>query len=248
MRRWIGVLMLVLSTGSSVDAEPINPSFESGFSGWDVVRPTQTAVVAVGGDGQLVFGGPAPMGFVSATNLFSFDMLGNPYDEDAHALDGSTFALINSKNGVFRFDTPLSDIYVGQSLFLEAGALLSGWARFGNGDYLAQDDAWVRIRDDRGGLLATPWVEHSGSAPNPYPSNATYQNSVPMYALTPWVQWSWQSPTSGFYQVHLGVSTRGDADLASYGMFDAVHVPEPGTSFLTMLGVGAVLFSRRWRT
>jgi hypothetical protein len=243
MRLRFLVWMFALLLAGPVNADPINLGFESGLDGWEVVRPIGNAVVALNAQGQLVFNAPAPAGEVVATDLLTFGL-----NTPLVSLDASTFALVGSKNGIFACCNQQFDIYATQSIFLTAGTIVTGWARFANGDFLMQDSAWVRVRDGSGTLVDTPWIEYSGSGGSGFPGSSGHLNSVPYLQATDWVQWEWQAHTDGLYELQMGVSTGGDADLASYGLYDNVRVPEPATGALTFLGLCITAVARRRRS
>ncbi len=154
---------------------------------------------------------------------------------------GNSFAALRTRaNGNFTGEGTYS-FSLNQSLQLDQGDLLSGWAFFYNGDLIPQDSAWVRIFDDGGNLVSTPWAEGLGAA------NGSSNSSLAPYTTTDWTHWEWEAPTSGRYTLRLGMTTGGDNNGASYGFFDnlnmtpATSVPEP--SLLAVATAGLFLLA-----
>lgn len=219
-------------------AAPINGSFESGsLGGWQMdiatgqsrsqrgYRPAGTAKV-VSSWGQLV-DLPSPR----------------------TAMNGSRFTVLGTQaNGNFTGHRTY-DISLQQELSLTAGATLSGWAFFFNGDNQAQDSAWVKILDTEGATIATPWREQSGCASENDFMATSYRTA------SPWTPWSWEAPTNGAYTLSFGVTTANDNNYASYGGFDgflvsppALPVPEPSAMALLLLSTAGLLRPRRTTT
>jgi hypothetical protein len=153
--------------------------------------------------------------------------------------DGYRFAQLSTRGNANFIGDDTYNFFLGQSVHLVDGQSLSGWSFFFNGDPTPQDSAWVRIFDQSGNELATPWLEGLGAA--------TSTAATPLTA-TDWMHWNWEAPEAGLYTVRLGMTTRGDNNGASYAGFDglAVHmaapVPEPG--ILALGALGAVLMTR----
>jgi hypothetical protein len=116
---------------------------------------------------------------------------------------------------------------VSATVFFNPGDTLSGWASFADGDYVQQDSAWVKVFDDTGALVATPFQAVSGNNPDLTPR-----------IVTPWTMWQWEAPASGLYTLQLGAATVGDNLDPSEAFFDDLditRVPEPGTIVLALL-------------
>jgi len=162
------------------------------------------------------------------------------------AIAGNKFAILNTlANGNFMGNRTYN-ISLSQTLVLAPGETVTGWSSFFNGDFEAQDSAWVKILDANGNLVATPWLENSGCAPE------IHHNETPFQNATPWTQWSWQSPANGSYTLSLGMTTHGDNNYASYGFFDDIlvvpttlPVPEPSSLSLVAIGVTVLAIRRR---
>jgi len=140
-------------------------------------------------------------------------------------------------------------IFLSQTISLQPREIISGWASFFNGDYENQDQAWVRIWDSRGQLVAMPWQAHSGYNPD------QDQYSSALHSLSPWTQWSWQSESGGKYTLGLGMTTADDNNQASYSFFDGIlkspgglPVPEPTTLGLVLTAASALGLGRRRAT
>jgi hypothetical protein len=162
------------------------------------------------------------------------------------AVGGSKFAMLNTlANGNFMGNRTYQ-ISLNQKISLTPGETLTGWSSFFNGDFEAQDSAWVKILDAEGNLVATPWQENSGCVPEMHLNSTAYHNT------TLWTPWSWQAATSGAYTLSLGMTTRGDNNYASYGFFDdilivpaSLPVPEPTALSLVAIGAAAAAARRR---
>jgi len=226
----LGIAVLVLFRGGVAKADPANGSFESNnFSGWTVMIP---------------FGDPKdpPLGPRAAG---SADVTQNARGRGA--IDGDFFAVIGTGHANLAGNHNY-DIFASQTLFMNQGESLSGWAAFYNGDYHPQDSAWVRILDSNNLAIATPWIEFSGGMGSRRPNHTDYRTT------TPWEFWEWEAPSTGQYILELGVSTFGDDSFDSYGLFDDIEmtppsaVPEPSTSMLLGLGVlGALAYRKKFR-
>lgn len=222
----IGIIFLTIAINSV--ASPINSGFEMGdFTGWTTDNPV----------GFSEF--PPQERLAGSLNILSSGWHGRNPNEGSHMLAVST--------GEYAyFQTNLTyNIFASQPVTLYAGDTIQGSAFFYNGDYEAQDSAWVHIFDGSGtNLLASPWIEHSGN----YELGSL--RSVPYQGATPWTIWNWTAPTDGTYMLSLGVTTFGDDAFASAGVFDAINVvstatvpePMPVAIFLT---AAAFLIRRR---
>lgn len=216
-------------------AAPINGSFESGsFSGWQLNMATGHSYSQRG---------YRPAG--AANVVSSWGQLAG-LNPARTAMDGGRFAMLGTQaNGNFTGHRTY-DISVEQDITLTAGMTFSGWAFFFNGDSEAQDSAWVRILDDSGATVATPWLEISGCIPT------SDFDPTPYRSASPWTQWSWQVPENGTYTLSFGMTTADDNNYASYGFFDgflvsppSIPVPEPSALALVSLGALALLRQRR---
>jgi hypothetical protein len=228
---WLGLLGALVATTPAF-AGPIgltNGSFENGASGWTATIPTGLSEFHPG---------PQPAGTIDIVTSYTTPFTSSaPPSETRLATDGLAFALIGSRQaGAFNgygIQGPF-DIQLSQIVSLNAGDRLSGNAFFYNGDYVAQEQAWVRIFDATGTLVAIPWFDISGT-----PENNT-RGGDPLSATTyetasAWSAWSWQSLAAGQYTIALGVTTIGDNRWASYAGFDGV-TPEPTSGSLLLLG------------
>jgi len=155
---------------------------------------------------------------------------------------GNSFAALRTRaNGNFSGEGTYN-FSINQNAFLEQGDLVSGWAFFYNGDVVPQDSAWVRIFDDGGNLISTPWVEGL---------NAVNNSAITPFTATDWTHWEWEAPTSGLYTIRLGMTTGGDNNGASYGFFDNLNitpansVPEPSSLALATAGLFLLTLLRK---
>ncbi len=225
----MGGAVTFLSMSTSC-AGPINGSFESGnFAGWQLNMAR----------GYSAFE-PNRRAAGTAAVLANWHSASGAATQSA--ADGQRFAALGTlANGNFIGNRNYS-VSLDQTLQLAAGEIITGWAAFYNGDYTAQDHAWVKVFNESCDLVATPWGEISGSQP------ARDFNSTPYRTLTPWMQWSWQAPETGQYTLSFGVTSQGDNNFASYGFFDgALRVPPtlpiPEPSSLSVLAIGGALLA-----
>jgi hypothetical protein len=209
---------LLLGVVTSSLAAPVNLSFESGdFSGWSVTNPV----------GVSEFDGVIPAGSTQIVSTW-------PWGGARDPIDGFLMCAVGTGNSWFLPGQGNFDIDVHQTFSLESGTMISGSAFFYNGDFAAQDAAWVRILDGAGNILAVPWAQRSGST-----------NSTAFQTASSWTSWEWVAPTNGTYTLALGVSTSGDNRFATFGVHDGIRVPEPSSLVLLVAGVGAVVARQR---
>lgn len=149
--------------------------------------------------------------------------------------NGHRFLRMNTRANANFLGNETYNSFVSQTLTLNQGEVLSGGALFYTRDSEPLDSAWVRILDENGGLIGTPWLETSGTLSSLAPSD--------------WTLWQWAAPTTGTYSLQLGMTTSGANNNASYGFFDgiavnAVPVPEPTVMTLGIFGGLALLTLR----
>jgi hypothetical protein len=231
----IGSLILALNIAATANATPVNGSFDTGdFSGWTVSIPTNFSSL-----GPLVAAGSAVV--VSSWQGYGMTSPILP-------ANGNYLAAVGSAANAWYPSDQIYNISLSQSISLNLGDTLSGLSSFYNGDWLSQDSASVRIYDSQGNLISTPWYELSGEAPLGTPT-------VPYDTASPWTSWSWQAPADGTYTLVLEVTTGGDDNYASYGLFDDIgvnaspndltSVPEPSTTALFAIASLCLVALRR---
>ena len=227
----VGACFALSSHSSTASASFNNGGFESAnLLGWTIENPgiildDQAFARTAGTMGILHSWGVAP----------DFTSTRSPQQ-------GNSFAALRTRaNGNFSGEGTYS-FSLNQSVQLDQGDLLSGWAFFYNGDLLPQDLAWVRIFDGGGGLISTPWVEGFDAV--------NHTSTTPLTA-TDWTYWEWEAPTSGLYTIRLGMTTGSNNNGASYGFFDnlnitpAIPVPEPSSLALATAGIFLLTLLRK---
>lgn len=228
---WLGVSFSLLATVGSLQAGVVNGSFESwDFLGW-------TFHSDEGSRAEAPFIRPAGLARTAATwgGAFGLDPVVGP-------MEGNRFLQLNTRNHGAFLGNDSYGTFLSQTISLNLGDSVSGWSLFYNGDVQPLDSAWVRILDQAGNSIATPWMEISGAT-----VSALVVSSSPA-----WTQWQWQAPSSGNYTIQLGMTTSGANNSASVGLFDGIKVqanavPEPATLALGLLG-GLMLIALRNRT
>lgn len=228
----IGIMTLGLLWDAG--ATLVNGSFESSsLSGW------QTEIASGQSMSQR---GSRPAGTINIVSAWGQEV---GLESIRSAFEGNRFAVLSTLANANFTGHHTYRISLRQELSLSAGATLSGWAFFFNGDIDAQDSAWVKILDNAGNTVATPWQDNSGGEATPDSHHAGYR------AASPWTQWSWQVPATGSYTLSFGMTTTDDNNYASYGFFDnmlvspaALPVPEPSAAALMIVGVGCLLRHR----
>lgn len=181
--------------------ELLNGSFETdGFTGWHVDIPLAPT-----------YGGrpPIPAGTVGVVSSWP--------SVSHSATDGNFFVYVASLVMEQYYQPSGSyDIFVGQKVLMQSGDALQGDSFYYNGDHASQEKVWVKIYDAAGKLISTPWQEVSGAMQD--------GASVPYHHYSEWKTWSWVANKPGVYTLKLGVSTRGDNMLATYGFHDNIRL------------------------
>lgn len=223
----VGLCFALGSFSSTSTAALDNNGFESGdLLGWTIENPR------VHLDGQ-TFGRTA--GTIGIMNAWG---VAPDFTSTRAPQQGNGFAALRTRaNGEFTGNGTYS-FSLNQSVQLDQGDQLSGWAFFYNGDLVPQDLAWVRIFDGGGNLVSTPWSEGLGAANHSAPAPFT---------ATDWTRWEWEAPTSDSYTIRLGMTTSGDNNGASYGFFDNLSItpanPVPEPSLLVVGTAGLFLLT-----
>lgn len=221
---WLGLIGM----SATCHAGLLNGSFES----WDLVG--WTVEIPQGISAQEPFSRPAG-------RARTMDSWGEDFGFSQARLPqaGYRFAALQTRPNANFVGNDTYNLSLSQNLQLNQGEVLSGWSFFYNGDVEPQDSAWVRILDQTGSELASPWLEGLGSG---------NQNKV---GATEWTQWHWEAPATGLYTVRLGMTTSGNNNGASYGFFDGVAVlppnsiPEPSSLALAAVGAAFLAVMRR---
>lgn len=134
--------------------------------------------------------------------------------------EGKYFVELNAGAGG---DTP-DYTRLSQKFTINTNQSIAGWAAFIAEDAMVNDNAYVRIYNDTGTLIDTPWSK----------GISTGTAAVGDYGFTEWEKWSWTAQESGTYTLEYGVTNEYDNDNNSRALFDAV--PAPNT--LLLLGSG----------
>lgn len=216
------VLVLIQTTMSAA----ANGSFESGdFDAWTLSIPNGVSV-----------GGPPPFERPAGTaEVVSFWQMGD-MPAPAQPVSGSCFAVLGSLDLGFFSGEQNYVISLRQTISLNQGDLLSGRSFFYNGDFEAQDAAWVKLYDLNGNEIANLWYASSGDS------------GIPFRSATEWTTWEWLAPSMTDVTLELAMFTGGDNRLASYGFFDDINVtpvPEPSGALLLFGGLAAVFALRK---
>jgi len=228
------VWLAALISPDQANADLANRDFERGdLGGWSFHADVALLFPRNGG-----LPGFLPVSTAMAVTSFSFGQT-SPIQAEA----GNWFAAFEIGQGNLIFFTDSQyDSFLSQSVVLHPGDVVSGWARFADGDSIPQDSAWVRIRNSAGELVAKPWDAESGN-------NPAFDPRID----TPWTLWQWQADTEDTYTLQLGVTTGGDILDPSEAFFDEVSliramVPEPQAGAVMLLGLaGGWLRPKRTR-
>ena len=117
-----------------------------------------------------------------------------------------------------------ADVYTtaSQVLSVQAGQAVSGQAAFDSEDAAPDsDNAYVKIFDAAGHLVATPW--------------SAGVLTLGAFVDTPWTAWQWTPTAAGNYRVEYGLANGGNAQYPSYALFDQLALAADPSS----LGVSA---------
>lgn len=216
---FICTLIIALFISSLVESTPlVNGDLETNnFTGWTLDIPT-------GGYGQV------RTTYVSNSSVPDPTIPTTTYTP----VSGTYFAVLKT-------DGAGSYTRMSQTIAMNSGDMLSGWAAFDYGDrdiwingvrYVWNDNAHVKIFDSSNNLLATPWE--------------VWGEDVVNYYDGPWTAWTWTAPSAGSYTLTIGVANDADGGFDSFVLFDGgkfTPIPEPGTlillsiSLLGLLGV-----------
>lgn len=228
----VGVGLALLTAPSAVRATILNGSFESwNLVGWSF----QSDVGSIASD-------PFSRNAGQARTVSSW---GEPFGLNPlkTAADGGRFLVLNSRANANFLGNDTYDFSVSQTFNLTPGVTVSGMASFFSGDSQPNDNAWVRVLDSEGNLVASLWEATSGptvsllSLPQPEPA---------------WTSWSWSTGAPGNFTLQLGMTTTGANNDASCAFFDSVKIapqaiPEPSAMVLGLLGSFAVILVRNRR-
>lgn len=229
---------ILMGSAFSSRATLLNPGFESGnFQDWRLNIPRGTSMMS-------------PQSRPAGTAQVVSSWIQQPgMSQLQAAVGGNHFAMLGTLADGHFTGNRTYNITLSRSIHLQAGETISGSAFFYNGDFIAQDSAWVKILDEEGRAIAQPWFASSGS------SHMLNINSPSYRTASDWTPWSWQAPTAGDFSLVLGVTTGGDNNMPSYGFFDDIcvkaaistisPVPEPSSFSLIALGAAGLVALRR---
>jgi len=220
-----GLLLGVLATRSAADTFS-NAGFESAaFTDWSLHLDLGVLGLPRAGLGPP---GPYPIVPGSVVSSFPLEML-----EPILPHAGNYFAAFEiGGQGILIETTSTYFSFLNQDIYFSSGDQLSGWASFADGDLAAQDSAFVRILDQTGTVIATPWQAVSGNNPLLTPR-----------IVTPWTLWEWTAAAPGIYTVQLGATTEGDNFDPSEAFFDdliVTPVPEPQMLSIVVVGLAGL--------
>ncbi|MDB6167560.1 MAG: hypothetical protein JWM88_424 [Verrucomicrobia bacterium] len=197
-----------------------NFGFETGdLSAWSVTNTPLNLLDRV--DGADIVTGTAPAGWAGVLTSSTWPVgLYSPVEGRFMARLGTCATQYISGSAPGNPSCYITSIK--QTLNLDAGSVLSGWAAFFNGDNIAQDHAFVTVSSATG-VIATLWSAVSGGDSRDTGS--------------PWTQWSFTALTAGTYIMEMGVTSGADNQQESDAYFDGVAVIAPsivGTTPVTV--------------
>jgi hypothetical protein len=223
-RRFLASAIILLTVCLSGSAAVVDGSFESpDFGGWSFSQTPS----------YLVIHNDPPDGPPTVTllpiNLGRWGIATGPtFQPDAHSFGAINLSPVDGQHYGFLYYAhspavlpPANGVAVtmSQQVQLGRGQILSGSISAFTDEYIANhDSAFVRIVDQYGSTIATPYLAFSDT-------DIPYQTSMQ------WTHWNWEVPTDGTYTIELGV-TGGDAQYATTLFFDGLNVsavPEPST-------------------
>jgi hypothetical protein len=230
---WVMGLLITMNVPSIICTQAFgaiaNGGFDTGdFAGWNVYQnPAYRVITDFPPPGLPVNTfTPVNVGILGIqTGPHTALDMSFPFLVNLEPIDGNSYASLTVRHdpSLFVSSPPLVNIY--QSVVLHAGQILSGSAAFATEEYLAPpggDTVFVRIKDQFGNIIATPFSFSSGTDIRPGNSTA-------------WMNWQWEATSDAMFTIELGLVT-GDAQFSSTAYFDAVRVspdvapvPEPST-------------------
>lgn len=192
------VVALLLATVCALNAATItNAGFENGnLTGWVVSAPLYPEYYDQLHD--------SPKGYTPDGTL-------TVVEDATHAVEGANYLQIRGKDIYYRLSGTDRHVSVSQTVWMHANEQLSGNAFCDTEDYFTSDTAWVKIRQN-GVMIATPWFHQSGE-----------HRSFPMAPFpSSWTQWSFVAPSSGPYQLELGIGNTDDGMCYQVAFFDGL--------------------------